>query len=43
MKTICGLKDTLKVHLDMKEANIRPEFHPLDDGGNGVTFLPVAP
>ena len=43
MKTIWGLKDTLKVRLDMKEANIRPELHPVDDGGNGVTVLPAAP
>lgn len=34
MKTIWGLKDTLKVRLVMKEMNIRPELHPMDDGGN---------
>lgn len=42
MKTIWGLKDTLKVRLDMKK-QIRPGLHPVDDGGNGVTVLSVTP
>jgi hypothetical protein len=27
----------------MKEANVRPKLHPMDDGGNGLTLLPAAP
>ena len=42
MKTIWGLKDTLKVRLDLKEASIRPELHP-KPGGNDTIILPVAP
>jgi len=43
IKTIWGIKDTLKVQLDMKEANIRPELHPVEDGRSGLTLLPTAP
>jgi hypothetical protein len=42
IKTIWGIKDTLKVRLDMKEANIRPELHPVEDGRSGLTLLPTA-
>ena len=42
MKTIWGLKDTLKVRLDLQEANIRPELHP-KHVGNDTVALPVAP
>jgi hypothetical protein len=41
MKTIWGLKDTLKVRLDLKEAKIRPELHP-KHGANDTIILPVA-
>ena len=42
MKTVWGLKDTLKVRLDLKEASIRPKLHP-KPGGNDTIILPVAP
>ena len=42
MNTIWGIKDTLKVRLDMKEVNIRPELHPVEDGRSGLTLLPTA-
>ena len=42
MKTIWGLKDTLKVQLDLQEANIHPELHP-KHVGNDTVALPVAP
>ena len=42
MKIIWGLKDTLKVRLDMKEVNIRPKLHPMGDGRSGLTLLPTA-
>jgi hypothetical protein len=43
LKTIWGLKDTLKVRLDLKEANIRAELHPVDVVRTGAVLLPRAP
>jgi len=43
MKTIWGLKDTLKVRLDMAEAEIQLELHPIDGGPGGPWLLPQAP
>jgi hypothetical protein len=37
------LKDTLKTRLDLKEANIRENLHPITDQNNGNTWLPTAP
>jgi hypothetical protein len=43
LKTIWGLKDTLKVWLDLKEANKRAELHPVDVVRTSAVLLPRAP
>ena len=43
MKTIWGLKDTLKVWLDMAEAEIRSDLHAVEGGPGGAWLLPQAP
>jgi hypothetical protein len=43
MKTIWGLKDTLKVRLDMAEAEIRSDLHAVEGGPGGAWLLPQAP
>ena len=43
MKTIWGLKDNLKVRLDLAEANIRPELHAVAGGAGGTLLIPRAP
>jgi hypothetical protein len=43
IKTIWGLKDTLKVWLDMEEDKIISELHAIDGGARGVLLLPHAP
>ena len=43
MKTIWGVRDTLKARLDLKEANIRPHLHPLPGRKPGYVVLPTAP
>jgi hypothetical protein len=40
MKTIWGLKETLKSWLDMEETNMRPNLHVVH-GVNGTIFLPT--
>jgi hypothetical protein len=39
MKTILGLKDTLKVRLDMEEAKIKSKLHAVDGGARRVLLL----
>ena len=43
IKTIWGLKDTLKSRLDLEEPKIRSELHPVWHGANGTILLSVAP
>lgn len=43
LKTIWGLKDSLKVRLDLTEVNIRPELHPIPGKKPGSLALPAAP
>ena len=43
MKTIWGLKDNLKVRMDLAEANIRPELHTVLSGARGTLLIPRAP
>lgn len=43
MKTIWGVRDTLKARLDLKEANIRQYLHPLPGRKPGSVVLPTAP
>ena len=42
MKTIWGLKDNLKVWMDLVKANIRPELHAVFDGARGTLLIPRA-
>lgn len=41
MKTIWGLKETVKVRLDLKKANTRPELHPRQVGSDTIILLVV--
>ena len=43
IKTNWGLKDNLKVRLDLEEANIRPELHVVPGGARGTLLIPKAP
>lgn len=43
VKTIWGLKDNLKVLMDLAEANIRPELHAISGGAEGTLLIPRAP
>jgi hypothetical protein len=43
IKTIWGLKDNLKVRLDLEEANIRPELHAVPGGASRTLLIPRAP
>jgi hypothetical protein len=43
IKTIWGLRDTLKVRLDMELAKIKPELHPVDGGVGGALLVPRVP
>ena len=43
MKTIWGLKDNLKVRMDLVEANMRPELHAVPGGTRETLFIPRAP
>ena len=43
MKTIWGVRDTLKARLNLKEANIRPHLHPLPGRKPGYVVLPTTP
>jgi hypothetical protein len=42
IKTIWGVKDSLKLQLDMLEIKIRPHLH-FFPGTNGTILLPAAP
>ena len=39
MKTIWGLKDNLKVRMDLAEANIRPELHAISSSVEGTLLI----
>jgi hypothetical protein len=43
LKTIWGLKDTLKSRFDMEEAEIRSDLHAVEGGAGGALLLPWAP
>jgi hypothetical protein len=43
MKFLFGEKDTLKVRMDLKEANIRPHLWPIPGKNQGSLTLPQAP
>ena len=43
MKFLFGKNDTLKVRMDLKEANIRPHLWPIPGEKQGSLTLPQAP